>query len=93
MKRLTTVVLPMLLAACTQPAEPEATAAGTAAIDYPASATVDHVDNYHGTEVADPYRWLEDDVRESENVSNWVNAQNAVTFDYLATIEERSLIE
>ncbi len=93
MKRLTTVVLPMLLAACTQPAEPEATAADTVAIDYPASATVDHVDNYHGTEVADPYRWLEDDVRESENVSNWVNAQNAVTFDYLATIEERSLIE
>ncbi|MDH3439409.1 MAG: prolyl oligopeptidase family serine peptidase, partial [Gammaproteobacteria bacterium] len=33
------------------------------------------------------------DVRESEDVSNWVEAQNAVTFDYLATIEERALIE
>ena len=33
--------------------------------NYPASKQVDHVDTYHGTDVADPYRWLEDDVRES----------------------------
>ncbi|MDX1518057.1 MAG: prolyl oligopeptidase family serine peptidase [Woeseiaceae bacterium] len=62
-------------------------------IDYPETATVDHTDDYHGTTVADPYRWLEDDVRESEDVKNWVDAQNDVTFAYLETIEEREIIE
>jgi prolyl oligopeptidase len=75
------------LVACSQEAPPESP------IAYPETATVDHVDSYHGNDVADPYRWLEDDVRESEDVSNWVNAQNEVTFAYLATIPERSLIE
>ena len=65
---------------------------GPAAIEYPETATIDHVDNYHGTEIADPFRWLEDDVRESETVKNWVDAQNEVTFAYLATIPERELI-
>ncbi|MFT5093769.1 MAG: hypothetical protein ACI93T_002599, partial [Porticoccaceae bacterium] len=46
---------------------------------YPESERVDHVDVYHGVKVADPYRWLEDDVRESEDVANWVADQNAVT--------------
>jgi prolyl oligopeptidase len=62
------------------------------AIDYPETTTVDHVDNYHGTEIADPFRWLEDDVRESEAVKSWVDAQNEVTFAYLASIPERQLI-
>ena len=93
MNKLTIFALPLLLVACTKPTEPVAPTPESAAIDYPPSATVDHVDNYHGTDVADPYRWLEDDVRESEDVSNWVEAQNGVTFEYLATIEERSLIE
>ena len=76
-------------AACSQePAVEE-----SAAISYPKSATVDHVDTYHGTEVADPYRWLENDVRESDDVSNWVGSQNEVTFAYLSAIEERALIE
>lgn len=65
----------------------------TDSIDYPMTATVDHVDTYHGTEVADPYRWLEDDVRENGDVKNWVDEQNAVTFAYLATIPERERIE
>lgn len=59
---------------------------------YPETATVDQVDTYHGVEVADPYRWLEDDVRENEEVQKWVDAQNQVTFDYLETIPERYLI-
>ena len=63
------------------------------AIDYPATATINHVDAYHGTEVADPYRWLEDDVRESEDVAAWAAAQNELTFAYLATIPERERIE
>ena len=61
-------------------------------IAYPETTTVDHVDDYHGNEVADPFRWLEDDVRESDAVKGWVDAQNEVTFAYLATIPERELI-
>jgi len=57
--------------------------------DYPETRRVDHVDVYHGTEVADPYRWLEQDVRESEEVRQWVEAQNEVTFGYLESIPER----
>ena len=61
-------------------------------LSYPETATGDHVDDYHGNEVADPFRWLEDDVRESDAVKGWVDAQNDVTFAYLATIPERELI-
>jgi prolyl oligopeptidase len=60
---------------------------------YPDSARVDHIDSYHGHDVADPYRWLEDDVRESDAVKSWVDAQNEVTFAYLENIPERQLIE
>ncbi len=75
----------MLLVACSRSEAP-------ARIDYPETATVDHVDVYHGHEVADPYRWLEQDVRESAAVKAWVDAQNAVTFAYLAVIPERERI-
>ncbi|MHC4599285.1 MAG: prolyl oligopeptidase family serine peptidase [Planctomycetota bacterium] len=66
--------------------------AGEPAVRYPATRRVDHVDTYHGTKVADPYRWLEEDVRESEAVAAWVRAQNEVTFAYLASIPERERI-
>ncbi|NLE37585.1 MAG: S9 family peptidase, partial [Pirellulaceae bacterium] len=59
---------------------------------YPETPRGDVVDDYHGTRVADPYRWLEDDVRESKQVADWVAAQNRVTFDYLASIPEREAI-
>lgn len=59
---------------------------------YPETQVVDHVDVYHGVEVADPYRWLEDDVRVSEEVAVWVEEQNAVTFGYLDGIEGRAAI-
>ena len=63
-----------------------------ATVQYPVTAAVEHVDTYHGVDVADPYRWLEDDVRESDDVNNWVNAQNEVTFAYLDSIPERDVI-
>ena len=61
-------------------------------LSYPETATVDQLDTYHGVQVADPYRWLEEDVRESDRVSQWVDAQNEVTFDYLRGIPERAAI-
>jgi prolyl oligopeptidase len=58
---------------------------------YPETKRIDHVDDYHGSAVADPYRWLEDP--DSEETKAWVAAQNKVTFDYLARIPERAAIE
>ena len=59
---------------------------------YPETRKVEHVDEYHGTQVPDPYRWLEDDVRTSEDVADWVEAQNKVTFGYLELIPQRDTI-
>src|ERR1041384_5928856 len=58
---------------------------------YPASRHSDQTDNYHGTPVADPFRWLEDD--NSPETKAWVEAQNKVTFDYLEKIPERKVIK
>ncbi len=63
---------------------------GNSKIEYPATAREDVVDNYFGTEVADPYRWLEDD--NSERTAEWVKAQNEVTFGYLGKIGCRDAI-
>ena len=57
---------------------------------YPDTERGEVVDNYFGTEVADPYRWLEDD--NSEATAAWVAAQNAVTGDYLSQIPFRGAI-
>ncbi|WP_144999594.1 prolyl oligopeptidase family serine peptidase [Polystyrenella longa] len=62
-------------------------------VDYPESKIMNQVDNYHGTEVADPYRWLEDDVRESAVVKQWVEKQNEVTFDYLEKLPMREAFQ
>jgi len=61
-------------------------------IEYPQTRRTDHVDRYHGVEVADPYRWLEADVRQSREVADWVAAENAVTQAYLDAIPEREAI-
>ncbi|HIK96338.1 MAG TPA: S9 family peptidase, partial [Planctomycetes bacterium] len=60
---------------------------------YPQTKTVPQHDDFHGTKVDDPYRWLEDDVRESKDVAAWVEAQNKLTFDYLKKIPGRDNIE
>lgn len=87
--RLLTLITAVAMAACGRvETPPEA-----AGIEYPATTTIDHVDVYHGVEVADPFRWLEDDVRESDAVKNWVDAQNDVTFAYLDTIPERDVVK
>ena len=82
-----------LAAADVAPPPPAAASAATAApakLKYPRTKRVDVVDDYFGTKVKDPYRWLEDD--NSEDTRLWVAAQNAVTDAYLATIPQRTAI-
>lgn len=61
------------------------------ALNYPETKKVDTVTNYFGTEVKDPYRWLEDD--RSEETEAWVKAENKVTFDYLNQIPYRDSLK
>ncbi len=71
----------------TSPLEP---ARPTAPLTYPSTRTVDQVDDYHGTPIADPFRWLEDD--SSAETKQWVEAQNLVTFGYLDQIPSRDAL-
>ncbi|MBA5604028.1 S9 family peptidase [Duganella sp. FT3S] len=59
-------------------------------LQYPPTRTVDQQDNYHGTTIADPYRWLED--ANSADTHAWVEAQNRLTQGYLAQIPARDAI-
>ena len=71
----------------TSPLEPART---TAPLTYPTTRKVDQVDDYHGTQIADPFRWLEDDT--SAETKEWVDAQNRVTFGYLDRIPYRDAL-
>ena len=64
---------------------------GFTQFNYPSTRKVDVKDNYHGTLIADPYRWLEDD--NSEDTHKWVNAQNQVTSTYLSAIPFRNAVK
>lgn len=64
---------------------------GQVKLDYPETKKVDTVDVYFGTQVADPYRWLEDD--NSAETAEWVKAQNAVTDSYLEKIPFRAKLK
>jgi prolyl oligopeptidase len=65
---------------------------GASAITYPESKRGTTVDDYFGTKVADPYRWLEADANVPE-VASWIEAQNKVTFAYLEKIPFRQKIK
>ncbi len=58
---------------------------------YPETTKIDHTDSYHGIDVPDPYRWLEDD--RSEETAAWVKAQNKVTFGFLDNIPFRESLK
>ncbi|MES2524904.1 MAG: prolyl oligopeptidase family serine peptidase [Gemmatimonadota bacterium] len=66
------------------------TTADSSALTYPVTRQDEQVDDYHGTLVADPYRWLEDDT--SAETGAWVKAQNEVTFAYLDAIPYRDAL-
>ena len=57
---------------------------------YPAARRSDHVDDYFGRTVADPYRWMEE--LDSDEVKAWVDGENALTQSYLADVPERATI-
>ena len=81
--RLMCILLTGLMIGCYQ---------STNIILYPETRIDESIsDNYFGTEVADPYRWLEDD--NSDETAKWVEAQNKITFTYLENIPQRNAIK
>ena len=60
-------------------------------MDYPVTKKINVTDNYFGTVVNDPFRWLEDDL--SDETEQWVDNQNNVTFEYLKSIPYRNQIK
>ena len=60
---------------------------------YPVTKRGEHIDTYHSEQVADPYRWLEADVRESPEVAGWVEEQSRVARAYLDAIPQRAAIK
>ncbi|MGI8618737.1 MAG: S9 family peptidase, partial [Gemmatimonadaceae bacterium] len=77
------VLLPIVFAA-------QLAGAQTPALSYPPARQADQIDVLHGVSVADPYRWLEDS--DSPETRAWIEAQNALTFGWLAGIPERPRI-
>ena len=98
LRRIAALSVTVLVAACSQDAAPPAGAPEAAAspapaantapatapakLVYPEAKTVDVVDDYHGTKVPDPYRWMED--LDSPELKTWIDGENAVTQSYLA---------
>jgi prolyl oligopeptidase len=101
---LTAVALVLLASGCGRDADeagtreaPNADAPGTetptaetAAMAYPAARRSDHADDYFGTEVPDPYRWMED--LDADEVAEWVTAQNELARPFLESLPEREQI-
>lgn len=75
----------VLAISCSQPVDKKP------AMVYPTTEKADHVDEYFGTKVEDPYRWLENDT--SSATTQWVEAQNKVTFGYLNNIDFREQVK
>jgi len=59
--------------------------------EYPHSRKDDVVEDYHGTPIADPYRWLEDPF--VDEVQAWITEQNTLTADYMSEISARQVIQ
>src|SRR5258705_8544866 len=89
MKRIPALLCVILLVGCMS--EKPSPKREAARLNYPPTATVEQVDDYHGTKVTDPYRWLEDD--QAPATKEWVEAQNKVTFGYLENIPYREKIK
>ncbi|WP_283641700.1 prolyl oligopeptidase family serine peptidase [Mesonia mobilis] len=92
MKKIIVPLIALALVACNDSTkEKKENTQKEIALNYPETKKVDTVTNYFGTEVKDPYRWLEDD--RSEETEAWVKAENKVTFDYLNQIPYRDSLK
>lgn len=80
-----TAYLALLVTACSQPSEKITIG------QYPVTRKVDTIDTYFGVKVADPYRWLENDT--TRETTDWVKAENAVTFGFLNQIPYREKVK
>lgn len=95
-KTLACAVL-VALSGCSEPTntatnkEAKAPRSQANSVNYPVTKKGNVVDNYFGETLADPYRWLEDDM--SAETANWVKAQNKVTFSYLEQIPYRDKLK
>ncbi len=98
MRTAAVLALPLLLAACSTSTPVATTSANSPArLAYPAAFRGDTVDTYHGTKVADPYRWLEEEDKPGSTmwpkVEEWIKAENTVTAAYLADAPQRGAIK
>ncbi|SHE92706.1 prolyl oligopeptidase Serine peptidase. MEROPS family S09A [Microbulbifer donghaiensis] len=103
MKKIISLAVAGILTACSgdNPGREDAAASAadaqslaaeqTLSMVYPETREGNVVDSYFGTQIADPYRWLEDD--RSDETAAWVKAQNKVTFDYLNAIPYRDQLK
>lgn len=82
---LTLLLLAALAAGCSEPVKKQET------LPYPQTEKIEHADEYFGTKVSDPYRWLENDT--SAATGQWVEEQNEVTFSYLNNIDFRDKVK
>ncbi len=90
--RSITVCFSLLILTCVAQSLPDAFAQNMIKpLAYPSAKRTNQVDDYHGTKVADPYRWLED--LDSADTKAWVEAENRLTFDYLKSIPVRAQIK
>ncbi len=62
-------------------------------ITYPQTKAVDTITDYFGNKISDPYRWLEAEAGDNDEVRSWINAQNEITFNYLSKIPYREQIK
>jgi len=85
---ITPAALGLLIAAAVAAQNPPAAQDTTCTLPHP--RTVDQVDDYHGTQVRDPYRWLED--TDAPDTRSWIAQENCVTFNYLEHIPQRERI-
>lgn len=96
MKKLSTLFMgTLLLTACSdtdnKTEKMEIAKAEKIEVSYPKTDKIEVKDTFFGTEVTDPYRWLEDDM--SNKTADWVKAQNEVTFGYLNKIPYREALK